>query len=143
MWAYFDTSALVKRYVQERGSEQIRTLLRRYDFLSSAITPVEIVSALYRRRRENSLSAGVLAALLRRISSDRQQWRLVEVSSPVLDRAQELLRGSTPLRALDAIQIASLVTFQDIGAMRLPIVTADVRQREAATQIGIEVISIG
>ena len=142
MWAYFDTSALVKRYIQERGSEQVRALLRRNDFLSSAITPVEIVSALCRRRREGDISADVLAALLRRMSSDRRQWRLVEVGSDVLERAQELLRGATPMRALDAIQVASLVTFQTAAAMKIPIITADSRQREAATQLGIDVISI-
>jgi uncharacterized protein len=142
MWAYFDTSALVKRYIQERGSEQVRALLRRYDFLSSVITPVEIVSALCRRRRENDISADLLAALIRRMNGDRRQWRLVEVNSSVLDRAQELLRGPTPLRALDAIQVASLVIFQAVGAMRVPIITADSRQREAATQLGIDVIPI-
>jgi predicted nucleic acid-binding protein len=142
MWAYFDTSALVKRYIQERGSEQVRALLRRHDFLSSAITPVEIVSALCRRRREGDISADVLAALLRRISSDGRQWRLVEVSSAVLERAQELLRGTIPMRALDAIQVASLVTFQLAATMRIPIITADSRQREAATQLGIDVIAI-
>ena len=142
MWAYFDTSALVKRYIQERGSQQVRALLRRHDFLSSAITPVEIVSALCRRRREGDISADVLAALLRRISSDGRQWRLVEVSSAVLERAQELLRGTIPMRALDAIQVASLVTFQAAATMRIPIITADSRQREAATQLGIDVIAI-
>ena len=142
MWAYFDTSALVKRYIQERGSEQVRALLRRYDFLSSAITPVEIVSALCRRRREADLSTDVLSALIHRMNSDRRQWRLIEVSSSVLDRAQELLRGQTRMRALDAIQVASLVTFQAIAARRVPIVTADLRQREAATQLGIDAISV-
>ena len=45
-FAYFDTSAVVKRYVLEPGSLQVRRLLRQHDFLSSAITPLEILSAL-------------------------------------------------------------------------------------------------
>ena len=37
-WAYFDTSALVKRYISEPGWLQIKQLLRRHEFLSSALT---------------------------------------------------------------------------------------------------------
>jgi uncharacterized protein len=142
-WAYFDTSALVKRYIRERRSLQVRALLRRYDFVSSAITPVEIASALRRRRRAGDLSEDNFAALVRRARQDRLQWELVEVSSVVLDRAEELLQGVTPIRALDAIQVASLVIFQSASQMRISFVTADVRQREAATQLGLDIIWVG
>lgn len=141
-WAYFDTSVVVKRYIREPGSEQARRMLRQHEFLSSALTPVEIVSALCRRRREGDLSANALAAILRRMSNDRARWELVEVNSAVLERAQELLQGAAPIRALDAIQVASLVTFQAASAIRVPLVTADWRQRDAATRVGIDVISI-
>jgi predicted nucleic acid-binding protein len=142
-WAYFDTSALVKRYIREPRSLQVSALLRRYDFVSSAITPVEIASALRRRRRAGDLSEDNFAALVRRARQDRLQWELVEVSSVVLDRAEELLQGVTPIRALDAIQVASLVIFQSASQMRISFVTADVRQREAATQLGLDIIWVG
>jgi uncharacterized protein len=142
-WAYFDTSALVKRYIREPRSLQVRALLRRYDFVSSAITPVEIASALHRRKQEGDLSEENFAALLRRIRQDRLRWELVEVSSVVLDRAEELLQGATRLRALDAIQIASLVVFQSASQMRISFVTADARQHDAATRLSLDVIWIG
>jgi predicted nucleic acid-binding protein len=143
-WAYFDTSALVKRYVREPRSLQVRTLLRRYHFVSSAITPVEIASVLRRRMREGDLSEENFAASVRRVRQDRLRWELVEVSSVVLDRAEELLQGVTPpIRTLDAIQVASLVVFQSASQMRIAFVTADLRQREAATQLGVDIIWVG
>ena len=142
-WAYFDTSALVKRYIREPGSEQVRALSRRHEFLSSVLTPVEIVSALCRRRREGDISANTLAALLRRMLSDQARWEMVEVNLSVLERAQELLQGTTALRTLDAIQVASLITVQAASAIRLPLITADLRQRECATQAGIDTIAVG
>jgi uncharacterized protein len=142
-WAYFDTSALVKRYIREPGSEQVRALLRRHEFLSSVVTPVEIVSALCRRRREGDIPANTLAALLRRMRSDQAHWEMVEVNLPVLDRAQELLQGTTALRTLDAIHVASLITFQAASAIRVPLITADLRQRDCATQAGIDTIAVG
>jgi predicted nucleic acid-binding protein len=38
--AYFDTSILVKNYIQEVGSRRVRELLEAYEFLSSSITPL-------------------------------------------------------------------------------------------------------
>ncbi|MGH7387624.1 MAG: type II toxin-antitoxin system VapC family toxin, partial [Candidatus Methylomirabilales bacterium] len=55
-WAYFDTSVLVKRYVREPGSRRARVLLRRYRFLSSAIAPLEVISALVRRQSAGELT---------------------------------------------------------------------------------------
>jgi predicted nucleic acid-binding protein len=97
-WAYFDTSALVKRYVSEPGSLRVGQLLRRHDFLSSALTPVELLSGLSRRRRDGDLSDRIFVALLRRIRSDRTWWELVEVGSLVLNRAAEMVQGNVAIR---------------------------------------------
>ena len=48
--AYFDTSVLVKRYVREDGSMYARALMRRHRVVSSAVAPLELLSALTRRR---------------------------------------------------------------------------------------------
>jgi predicted nucleic acid-binding protein len=140
--AYFDTSVVVKRYIHESGSQQVRRLLRQHELLSSTLTPVEIVSALGRRRRDGDLSENAMAAILRRLNSDCMGWELVEVNSTVLECAQELLQGVTPLKSLDAIQVASLITFQTASAIRVPLVTADSRQREVAVGAGIDVIAV-
>ena len=57
MWAYFDTSALVKRYIDEVGRRQVLQLLRRYECVASAVLPVELRSALRRRVAEGTLEA--------------------------------------------------------------------------------------
>ncbi|HXV79316.1 MAG TPA: type II toxin-antitoxin system VapC family toxin [Candidatus Binatia bacterium] len=142
-WAYFDTSALVKRYISEPGSLQVGQLLRRHEFLSSAITPVELLSGLSRRRRGDDLSEPTFVALLRRIQLDRSRWELVEVGSLVLNRAEELVQGNLSLKTLDAIHVASLVTFQTASGKGIPFITGDGRQRDAATQLGLNLIWVG
>jgi len=47
------------------------------------------------------------------------------------------------LRSLDAIHLASLLTFQTASATRIPFVTGDDRQRQAAAQIGLDVVWVG
>jgi predicted nucleic acid-binding protein len=142
-FAYFDTSALIKRYVRERGSTRVVSLLRRHDLLSSAITPVEVMSALSRRRRDRELSEEDFAATLSRVQSERMRWELVEVAGTVLNRAEEIIKGTVPMRALDALHVASLTTFQAAAGIRIPFVTADGRQRDAATLLDVDVIWIG
>ena len=136
-WAYFDTSALIKRYVSEPGSLRVGQLLRRHAFLSSALTPVELLSGLSRRRRDGDLADRIFVALLRRIRTDRRWWNLVEVGSLVLNRATEIVQGDVAIRTLDAIHVASLLTFQTASGSEIPLVTGDGRQRDAATHLGL------
>jgi predicted nucleic acid-binding protein len=137
--AYFDTSALVKRYVVEEGSFHIRRLLRRYGVISSAVFHVEICSALHRRRLEGAVSDAVLARVLDRIRSDAATWRLVAVADEVLARARDRVL-EYPLRSLDAIHLASAESIRKEG-IALPFVTADGRQAAAARAVGLDVIA--
>jgi uncharacterized protein len=136
--AYFDTSALVKRYVVEEGSRHVRRLLRRYEVISSAVFHVEIGSALRRRKTEGAVSDATLKRLLDRVRSDAASWRLVAVADEVLVLARDRVLEH-PLRSLDAVHLASAEAIRREGVI-LPFVTADVRQAAAALAVGLEVI---
>ena len=142
-FAYFDTSALIKRYVRESGSTRVVSLLRRYDLLSSAITPIEVMSALSRKRRDRELSEEDFAVTVSRIQTERTRWELVEIGPPVLSRAEEIVQGSLPMRALDVVHLASLTTFQAAAGIRIPFITGDGRQRDTAAILGLDVVWIG
>jgi len=141
-WAYFDTSVAVKRYVDEDGAGQSRVLLGRHRLLSSAILPVEALAALGRRRQAGDLSEGDFAAIVGRLQRDRVHWELVDPTRTVLGRA-ELLAGGSGLRALDALHVASALEFETSIDLRIPFVTADRCQREAAERAGLAVVWIG
>ncbi len=141
-WAYFDTSALVKRYVEEDGAGQARVLLGRHRFLSSAILPVEALAALGRRRDAGDLSEANHAAILGRLRRDRAHWELVDPNRTVLARAEQLA-GGQGLRALDALHLASALEFGSSTELRVPFITADRRQREAAERSGLTVVWVG
>jgi predicted nucleic acid-binding protein len=73
-FAYLDTSVVVKRYVLEPSSTVARTLLWRHRCLSSAILPLEVMSALKRRRASGDLAAADFTAILSRVGEDRRRW---------------------------------------------------------------------
>jgi uncharacterized protein len=142
-WAYFDTSALVKRYVDEAGRREVLQLLRRHTCVTSAVLPVEIRSALRRRVSEATLDKDRVAEILARLAADRAFWTLVGVTSDVLSAAETLV-ADHPLRALDAVHVASAQLFAArIAEPTLVFVSADARQAAAAKATGMAVRHIG
>jgi len=138
-WMYFDASALVKRYGREPGSVRVVSLLRRSRLLSSAIAPLEILSALFRRRSAGQFGDRDLRAAVTRMVADRARWELIGLTSLVLDRAEALM-SERRLLPLDAVHMASALAFHEETGSRLRFVTADPRQRAAAERCGLPVV---
>jgi len=117
---YLDTSALIKHYVSESGTEWVDdTVYRPGDnlVLTSRITMVEAWSALARRRQEASISpqhhASALAAFREECVT---RYRFVELGPAVVEVCGRLLEDHA-LRAYDAVQLASaLVADQTLSA---------------------------
>jgi predicted nucleic acid-binding protein len=136
-WAYFDTSALIKRYVDEEGRREVLQLLRRHQCVASAVLSVEFRSALRRRVTDRSLDARRVPEILKRFAADREFWALVEVTGEVL-RAAEKLVAAHPLRSVDAIHVASAELFADrLATSELTFVSADARQTAVAAALGM------
>ncbi len=120
MTAYFlDSSALVKRYVPETGSAWIRALSvpNSGDLLIIArITWVEVRSAIARREREGSLTPSDRKLIIQRFRSDlNNQYQVIELDSTLAERAGQLVE-QYPLRAYDAVQLASVLLLQSAFA---------------------------
>jgi predicted nucleic acid-binding protein len=138
--AYFDTSAVVKRYVAEPGSDAVRRLLRNHRVVSSVLLRLESVSAVRRRHAEGQLTDTQQRRLLRRIEADDASWELVPIGDDVVEGARRLLLAH-PLRTLDAILLASASLVAAEG-VPMPFVTADHRQADAGRLAGLEVVEI-
>jgi len=137
VWTYFDTSALVKRYVDEAGRREVLRLLRRNECVTSAVLPVELRSGLRRRAAEGSLEAARLPAILKHVAADRRYWTLIELRADVL-AAAETLAATYPIRTLDAIHVASAQLFAARVSMPgLTFVSADKRQMKTVVAVGL------
>ena len=113
---YFDSSALVKRYVRETGSVKVQRLLSSGPAATSRYSAVEIASALARRTLEGALLASDRERALAVLREDMAALLVVELTDEVVTRAQALLL-SHPLRGGDAVQLASCVHLREqLGA---------------------------
>lgn len=127
MKVFFDTSALAKRYVEERGSEEVESLCgEASDLAVSVIAIPEIISALSRLRRERRITARQYARAKAALWNDIQDVSVCNLTPEVIDRSIEILERS-PVRAMDALHVACAVEWgSDL------FVSSDRRQLEAA-----------
>lgn len=138
MIRYFDSSALVKRYVQEEGSGRVRRLLRVGVAVTARLSLVEIVSALARRAREGDLPASHLKRIAGEIRSDAERLVLVELTEAVAERARDLLLVR-PLRAADALHLASCLLLREEAGAEVTLMTYDNPLAAAAKAEGLPV----
>ncbi len=141
---FFDTSALIKRYLHEKGSAHIRRLLQTGGaiFYQTFLAPVEITSALYRHHRGGQISIDQLSFLLKSYAvHSHRDYLLVPYSEALIDMAEALI-SRHPLRALDAIQLASALQLRrslPTGAPTLIFLSADDRLVSTACQEHLQV----
>jgi predicted nucleic acid-binding protein len=141
-WAYFDSSALVKRYIAEPGRREVLKLMRQHACVTSALTPVELRSAIRRRVAEGTLDGAQVPAVLKRLAEDRLYWTIVEVGKDVLVSAESLV-ATHPIRALDALHVASASIFGAHPRERsLTFVSGDHRQTDVAAAQGMIVRAV-
>ena len=112
---FLDTSALLKRYLNEAGAVYVRGLFGHADaiFYQAFLTPLEVASALYRQHRARQLSAEELSVLLKSYAAhSHREYLLVPYSEAMMSLADRLI-ARHPTRALDAIQLASALWLRD------------------------------
>jgi predicted nucleic acid-binding protein len=141
---FFDSSALVKRYVQEVGTAWVRRLTRQdasnYIYLAR-ITVVEVTSAIARRRKGGTLLPPRASSLLSRFRKHMSgRYTLVEVTPALLADAAALANAHA-LRAYDAVQLAAALTLRAqgtaIGLGGIVLVSADIDLNKAAQSEGL------
>ena len=117
---YLETSALLKRYRSEKGTDLVEELFesksKSDSLLTSRFTLVEVSSVLTRLRRAGTLSRQASEIVLRELAGDFQGPAYVlSVSDSTLDSAT-LLTQEYALRASDAVQLASALEVRDSGS---------------------------
>jgi uncharacterized protein len=140
---FLDTSALVKLYVQEPGTERLLPLVSDQPenrFAVLAISVVEFRSAIRRRQRAGDIDASVAAALLETVQSHMESRFIRQmVNDPVIDTAKEMIDRYT-LRAYDAVQLAGCLVLCAIAAEAFTFVCSDHRLLEAARSEQLKVL---
>ena len=141
-WIYIDTSAYLKIFLKEKGSDKVRKLVKENSLLASAILTSECFSAFSRRRQGKEINDKTFDMLVNRVKKDLPYLEIVRLTDDVLRRAEEILLHST-VRTLDAVHIASALLFQESTGIDLTFVTSDKKQAEFTNNKGLKTVFVG
>jgi predicted nucleic acid-binding protein len=129
---YVDSSAVLKRYVDEPDSEAADALLRSDPSpLTARHTVVEVRRTLARVLTERDAGEARSAFL-----HDLEAFSLIELDADTCEMGAAIAEV-TGVRTLDALHLAAA---QRAGGVALPFLTFDLRQAQAARSLGFTVV---
>ena len=140
---YLDTSALIKRYIREQGTDEVNLWVAEAEITAtSIITIAEANAALARAARMKNISHQTGEAAGRLL---REQWPRT-IKTPITERtvarAAELA-WALGLRGYNAVHLASAELWQISLGIPVRLVTYDSQLVVGARQLGLDVLPIG
>jgi len=139
MIVYMDTSSLVKLYIEEEYSRDVRIWAEEAEIIAtSRIAYPEILSALNRRFRKGDISRRVLNVLIDGFTREWNDFVIIDFDEIEAGR----LASKYALRGLDAIHLSSLKILSSANKnLDLCFTSFDKRLNEAVSKEGFRVLS--
>ncbi len=145
IYYYLDSSAIVKRYIREQGSQFIADIITKPDchFSTVSISKTEVISALSKRYREKELSDDDYGAVLDRVLLDfDDEYSIIPASQELVSLSARLAQVY-PLKGYDCIQLSAAISLKtrlkDFN-VRTVLISSDSQVCNAAADEGFEVI---
>lgn len=143
MILYLDASALVKRYIAERGSVQVNSWIGGAELVvTSILSRIEVAAAIARARQLNMFVPDEAAAALGRFRSEWESLTRLPGTENVIVRG-DLLAIEHNLRGYNAMYLACALTWQETLGIKVTLATFDRRLWEAAREIKMEYLPKG
>lgn len=138
---YLDTSALIKKYALESGTDEVRAMLKNEDtIITSKLTYAEVCATFARKLREGAMGKAVYGRAWESFLNDWEVFTLVEIREEIFPGIHKLSQ-THPLRGADAIHLSSALWIGEEIGQPLVFVTSDVLLLKAAKKEGLEVIN--
>lgn len=134
MKIFFDSSAFIKKFIQEQGSTEVDDYCQYATMLGlSIICFPEMMSALNRKVREGNLSIENYLSIKKQIADDIEDIQIINLVPEVLEGSIALLENNA-LRSLDALHLSCAMTWNSEL-----FISSDKRQVQAARKSGLQV----
>jgi len=127
---YLDSSALLKRYLEEEFSQQCEEIIIKYQ--DKYISQIGVTETLINLRKRLSAAEFAMAAKL--FEADIAIFNIIEFDEATSNLAVEIADG-TNLATLDSINLASAAS---LGSKAIDFLTYDKVQRKAAKSLGFK-----
>ncbi len=118
MNCFFDTSALVKIFSSEVGSEKVKAIIldQNNQIWTLELALIELISAVFRKYRNNEIKEEYLERVQTAIESQFDMFNIVPMAGDLLTDTKILIKRfgkESGLRTLDALHIAGWLAVAD------------------------------
>lgn len=138
---YFDSSALVKRYLREAGTESVNAiLLSEKTIATSKLAYPEILSAFMRKHRAGELAQKPLRSVIDQFESDWKHFFVIEFHDDLFPAIKALIE-EYPLKGADTVHLSSALWLKHIAREDLKFVASDLNLLKAAESENLHVIN--
>jgi uncharacterized protein len=137
MILYLDSSAIVKKYVDEMGSVLIRDAVEQAEIVGTAvISRAEVIAALRKAIRADVIGEAEGEAAVRSFNKGWRDLVRTRVTERLAKHASELA-WAHGLRGYDSVQLASAAAWQQAIGFGVTLATFDLRLWQAARAVGL------
>ena len=139
MIVYFDTSALVKGYVEEAGSREVHALLDDKAIIpgSAIVMEVEMAAALQKAVRLYNINDTLVAESWQDFLDDWSAFTHIQVSESLVSKASRIA-FEYELRGYDSLHLAAALLWQEALAETVTLASYDRELWQAAREAGLE-----
>jgi len=135
---YLDTSALVKKYVEETRSGEVRRCIGRHQSIATAtIARAEAAATFARAVRRGSLPEAAARAGHQRFVREWKTYMRIRVTESLVARADDIA-WAFRLRGYDAVHLAAALEWHNRIGVEITLATFDEELWRAAGEAGLD-----
>jgi hypothetical protein len=138
---YLDSSALVKRYTEEAGTDFVKSILATDGLITtSKLTYPEILSALMRKVRSGEIKKKTFHGIVDKFHKDWDHILVLDFHNDLLPIVKTLIEKH-PLKAADAIHLSSALWLKLSSKVDVTFVASDSNLLKAAGAEKLQVMN--
>lgn len=141
MILFLDTSALMKKYIGEAGSDVLQTELEKAEeIFVSFMSELELFASIERFKKIRRINSPEYRKMVREVEGDfeRKTFQIIGITEKEVKLAKNFIQRHK-LRAPDAIQLASVSLLLKTADQQVTFLCCDEKLKEAAILEGMKV----
>jgi predicted nucleic acid-binding protein len=138
---YLDSSALVKRYIEEEGSDKVNALLEERSIaVASRLAYPEILAAITRRHKAGDIETSAFEKIKKAFKADWKSFTVVEMHTEVF-RFVDTVIDRYALKGADSIHLSTALWLKETVKEDVVFVASAVELLEAAKAEKLRIIN--
>ncbi len=141
MRCFFDSSALVKRYVAEEGRDAVNSLIEEANLVAvSRLAYAEVLSAIMRRRAAFIADDAVFAARIEEFRNDWRHFAVFDMTDDAWEQVDRVIETHR-LRGADSIHLSTALRIRKTVSQDVVFIASDKELLAAARKERFKVIN--